>query len=65
MGIADGIDVGVSVGLVVGVDVGVSVGLVVGVDVGVNVGLVVGGVDVGVIVLGRAVGDALGVKLGI
>ena len=52
MGIADGIDVGVSVGLVVGVDVGVSVGLVVG-------------VDVGAIVLGRAVGDTLGVKLGI
>ena len=52
MGIADGIDVGVSVGLVVGVDVGVNNGLVVG-------------VDVGAIVLGRAVGDALGVKLGI
>jgi hypothetical protein len=52
------------VGYAEGDRVGANVGIADGIDVGVNVGFVVG-VDIGVIVLGRAVGDTLGVKLGI
>ncbi len=42
---------------------GDNVGIANGVDVGANIGCIVDGLDVGVIVLGSAVGDELGVKL--
>jgi hypothetical protein len=53
---------GVSEGEIVDGD---NMGIADGVNVGVNVGCIVDGLDVGVIMLGSAEGDALGVKLGL